>query len=406
MNNRQRIIIQILLVVAVLGLAAGIAKGLMSLRKPPEKKERKVSIPLLNAEQVSVQTRVMTVEGFGTVGPRMEIQVVPQVSGRIVKCHPQLVNGGFFKADEALAVIEQTDYKLAVESAAAAVAQSKVQLEMETAEAEVSRNEWKNLHPDKEPDSALVFRGPQIQSAQAQLSAAQAQLAKAKLDLERTRIAMPFDGRVVMTNVDAGQFVTAGAPIATVYRTDLVEVSVPLEDAELAWFDAPLESNHTDNPRHLTAAVLRASFAGKEHSWEGQIVRTEGQIDARSRMVHVVVQVDDPFDVRDNGIPLVPGMFVRVEIQGREVADIIRIPRYAVRDGKYVWIAVKAADSDLMHLKIVPVDIIRMDKNDAYIQAGLNSGDVVVTSPLETVTDGMLIRVVTEIEADARKEGL
>ncbi|MHC5138572.1 MAG: efflux RND transporter periplasmic adaptor subunit [Planctomycetota bacterium] len=325
------------------------------------------------------------------------MQVVPQVSGRVVRCHRQLVNGGFFKADEALVVIEQTDYTLAVESAAAAVAQAEVKVEQEKAEADVAHQEWENLHPDKQPDSILVFREPQIRNAQAQLSAAKARLAKAKLDLERTTITMPFDGRVVQTGIDEGQFITAGAPIATVYRTDVVEIAVPLEDAELEWFDLPLDGNHSGDAAGTPVGVF-ASFAGGEHSWQGRLVRTEGRIDPKSRMVHVVAQVTDPFKPVSSRPPLTPGMFVRVDIEGREVKDIYRLPRYAIRRGREVWIA--AGTEEIKTLTVHPVEVVRMDKMFAYVAAGLNEGDLIITSALETVVNGMAVRVLADNPAE------
>jgi RND family efflux transporter MFP subunit len=368
---------------------------------------------LLNAVPVSAESFQMTVQGFGTVQPRVQVQVVPQISGKVIECHPQLVNGGFFKANEALVVIEQADYELAVESAAAAVAQAEVQVEQEKAEADVAKKEWEKLRPGEQPDSVLVFREPQIRNAQAQLNAAKARLAKAELDLDRTRITMPFDGRVVSTNIDLGQFITTGSPIATVYRTDLLEVAVPLEDSELAWFDVPLNGN--GDTSSVTKADLHASFAGGEHHWKGQLVRTEGQIDPKSRMVHVVAQVKDPFKMKNSEPPLVPGMFVRVEIQGKEVRDVFRVPRYAVRNGNTVWLGQEISEDNetvesdknkevagappqpmttaKYELHIQPVSIVRMDKQFAYVAEGLQDGDIVITSPLETVVDGMSIRV-------------
>ena len=397
MNKWQRALVQIALVAVIVAVAIGAAKMMSSFRKAPEKKEQAVSAPLLNAIEVYPETLEMVVQGFGTVKPRMEVQVVPQVSGRVVRCHRRLVNGGFFKADEALVVIEQTDYTLAVESAAAAVAQAEVKVEQEKAEADVAHQEWENLHPGKQPDSVLVFREPQIRNAQAQLSAAESRLAKAKLDLERTTITMPFDGRVVQTGIDEGQFITAGAPIATVYRTDVVEIVVPLEDAELEWFDLPLDGNHSGDAAGTPVGVF-ASFAGGEHSWQGRLVRTEGRIDPKSRMVHVVAQVIDPFKPVPSRPPLTPGMFVRVDIEGREVKDIYRLPRYAIRRGREVWIA--AGTEEIKKLTVHPVEVVRMDKMFAYVAAGLNEGDLIITSALETVVNGMAVRVLADNPAE------
>lgn len=412
MTKKQQIIAQISLVIIILFVSVIAMKGLASLRKPPEKKERRVSYPLLNAVQVHPETFKMTIAGNGSVEPRSNVQVVPQVSGRIVECHADWVDGGFFKAGELLLVIEQTDYQLAVQSAEAAVAQAGVALEQEQAEADIARREWEKLHPGQPPQSDLVFRGPQIKSAQAQLKAAQAQLEKARLDLERTEITMPFDGRIVSTNVDVGQFITAGSPIATVYRTDLVEITVPLENEELAWFAVPLSMNDGRRPDacNSSAAKVSTDFAGKTYSWQGRAVRTEGQIDAKSRMVGVIVQVDNPFKTNSDRIPLIPGTFVDVDIMGKQVDNVVRVPRYAMH-GKddHVWIASQPDAERVQNspdeqqeqftrktLRIVTVKAIRLDKEYAYISEGLDDGDIVITSPLETVTDGMQVRIVVE----------
>jgi RND family efflux transporter MFP subunit len=393
MNKRKKPLIQFALVVAIVIVAIGAAKMMSSLRKPPEKKARNVSAPFLNAIRVHPESLQMMVQGYGTVKPQMAVQVVPQVSGRVTQCHPQFVNGGFFKANEPLVVIEQIDYTLAVESADATVAQAEVKVEQEKAEADVAHQEWEKLHPDKQPDSILVFREPQIRNAQAQLNAAKAQLAKAKLNLERTTITMPFDGRIVQASVDTGQFITAGAPIATVYRTDIVEIVVPLEDAELEWFDLSLDGNQ-NNASGGTPVDVSASFAGGEYTWQGKLVRTEGQIDPKSRMVHVVAQVADPFKTVSSKPPLMPGIFVRVDIQGRQVENIYRLPRYAIRRSAEVWLA--AGTGETKKLTVQPVKIVRMDRDFAYVTVGLNEGDFVITSALETVTNGMAVRVLAD----------
>ncbi|MBC8379421.1 MAG: efflux RND transporter periplasmic adaptor subunit [Planctomycetes bacterium] len=396
MKKWKRAIIQLALVVVIVVVAIGAAKMMSSFRKPPEKKAQNVSAPLLNAIQVYPETLQMTVQGFGTVKPRMEVQVVPQVSGKVIQCHRQLVNGGFFQADEPLVMIEQTDYTLAVESADAAVAQAEVKVEQEKAEADVAHQEWEKLHPGKQPDSVLVFREPQIRNAQAQLNAAKARLAKAKLDLERTTMTMPFDGRIVQTNIDVGQFITAGVPVATVYRTDIVEIMVPLEDAELQWFKLSLNGNHNGDSGGTPVSVF-ASFGGGEHTWAGQLVRTEGYIDPKSRLVHAVAQVVDPFKIESPRPPLTPGMFVRVDIQGRQFENIYRLPRYAIRRGSEVWVATGTGETK--KLTIQPVGIFRIDRDFAYVVTGLDEGDFVITSALETVTNGMTVRIHVDDEA-------
>ena len=132
---------------------------------------------------------------------------------------------------------------------------------------------------------------------------------------------------------------------------------------------------------------LRGSFAGCEHLWKGRVVRTKGRIDDKSRMVHVVVQVDKPFAVTGDRPALVPGMFVKAEILGKTLASVAAVPRHALRQENHVWVAQAG------HLQVKPVGIVRMGRDNVYISAGLSNEDVVITSAIDIVTKGMKIRV-------------
>jgi RND family efflux transporter MFP subunit len=380
---------RILLIVLILAVGVIVLVLLKALRKPPAKKESKILAPLLNVQAVYAQDVQMVVRGYGTVESKVQVQVVPQVSGRVVGCHSDFVNGGFFKAHEPLVTIDQRDYKLAVENAEAAVAADQVYLDRESAEADVARQEWAQLNPDREPTSSLVLRGPQIAEAKAKLKASEARLATAKLNLERTVISMPFDGRVSAESLDIGQYVMAGQSVATVYGTDVVEIVVPLEDRDLAWFDLPLTSNGSRKSSSSVSSVrasVVADFAGGRHTWPGRVVRAQGRIDSTSRMVNVVVQVADPFETSGQQPPLVPGMFVEIEIKGKGLDGVIPVPRYAVHNTDEVWVA---RDGQLW---IQKVEIARQDKDYAYVTAGLADGAAIVISPLEVVTNNMKIR--------------
>lgn len=394
-------LLQLLLVVVVIAVGFGLFKMLKSFRKPPVKKERPIVAPLVEGVTVGREDLQMMVRGFGTAEPKVSVQVIPQVSGQVIACHENFVDGGFFKKGEALVKVDPRDYELAVENADAAIAQREFMLKQEEAEALVARTEWENLHGDKEPPSALVLREPQIKNAEAQLQSAMAQLSRARLDLERTTISMPFDGRVVKKNVDPGQFVTPGQPIATVYGTDVIEIIVPLEDDQLEWFEAPLgHANGNGNGKKPgPEALVTTEFAGKTHTWNATIVRTEGQIDATSRMVRVVAEVENPFKEDNGNVPLTPGMFVNVEIKGKLLKDIIRVPRYALHSGDTVWVCKNG------ELHIQEVKIARRDKGFAYITSGISEGDVVITSPLDIVTDKMKVRISLADSAEGEKEG-
>jgi RND family efflux transporter MFP subunit len=266
----QKLVIPI--VVLIVGAVA--AALIASARKTPPRVDRPPLGPLVEVTPVEVTDVPVVVTGHGEVVARIAVDVVPQVPGQVVRVHPSLVAGGFFRAGEVLVVIEPRDYELAVERAQAAVARAKVTLQREKAEAEVARAEWDELHPGEEPTSGLVVREPQVRQAEAELAAAAADLDVARLNLERTGISLPFDGVVVSESVDVGQFVGNGSRLATVYGTDVVEVRVPLESRELAWFDIPARRGGPG-----AAAEVSANLGGSRSTGEGHPDGSSGRSD-------------------------------------------------------------------------------------------------------------------------------
>lgn len=384
-----RAVVAILIV--VLGVAGTIV--LVKLKKPPQRAEQEVQAPLVAVEQLHVRDIPMVVRGYGTVNPKVEVDIVPEVAGKAVRIHPELKVGGFIRANEQILQIDPRDYESAVQQADATVADARVKLDTEQAEADVARKEWSQLNPGTEPTSLLVLREPQIRKAQAALESAEAQLATARLRLERTSLSLPFNALIISEKVDLGQYVVAGQSLAKAYGTDAVEIEVPLEDDELAWFDVFENSIFADaglKSGEKPAAEVRASFAGAEHTWQGCVVRTTGQVDRTSRMVPVVVEVPAPFKVADGRPPLLPGVFAEVLIEGKMLRNAVAVPRDAVREGDRVWLV----NDNRLHIRTLK--IVRADKDFAYVISGIGDGEEIITSSLDVVVDGMRVRTSSE----------
>ena len=118
------------------------------------------------------------------------------------------------------------------------------------------------------------------------------------------------------------------------------------------------------------------------------MVRAEGKLDERSRMVDVVIRVDKPYATRP---PLVAGLFVAVEIQGRTLENATVIPREALRADDTVWVVDQHGQ-----LTFRAVEVARMTTTSAIIKGGLNNGEMVVLTTLKAVTDGMQVRVIKD----------
>jgi RND family efflux transporter MFP subunit len=397
-NRPARGLLRTLLPLAIVFMGIIIAIAFIKLRKRPRRKEQQIVPPLVKVQQLSVQDIQMVVSGYGTVSPKAEVDLVPEVSGKVISINPHLKAGGFIPAKEQILQIDPRDYKLAVQQAQAAVADADLMLEIEIAEADLARRDWQELHPDAEPNSPLVFRQPHIQQARAALQSAKAQLATAELRLERTSLSLPFDGMVVAETVDLGQYVNTGQPIAQIYSIEAVEIEVPLEDWELAWFNIPASPVAINGHNPSTAgseAEVRSEFAGGRHIWKGHVVRTTGQVDKTSRMVSVVVEVPEPFKGANGRPPLLPGMFVEVLIKGKTLTNAIAVPRFAIHNKNQLWLV----NNDRLH--ITELDVVRRDKDYAYVTSGLEDGAVIVVSSLDTVTEAMQVR--TQAPASAKQ---
>ena len=379
----------VLPVVVIAGAVVGAA--LMVLARPEvETRRPDTALPLVRVVEAMPQDFAVTVRAQGSVVPRTESNVVPEVSGRVVWVSPALAAGGFFEQGEPLLRIDRVDYEVRLRRAEATVQGLESQLRLARRNLERARELKKSgvVSVVDQDDSENKER-----VAAAGLAEASAALEQARVDLERTEVRAPFAGRVREKHLDVGQFVERGTPVARVYAVDYAEVRLPVPDADVGFLDLALdyrgEERHDDGP----AVELRARFAGDEHRWQGRIVRTEGEIDPRTRMVHAVARVEDPYGRGAAGDrpPLAVGMFVDAEITGRTVPGTIVVPRAALRDGNRVLVV----DAD-GRLRPREVDVLRLDRDVAVLRSGVAPGERVCVSQVEAFTDGMRVRTVEE----------
>ena len=368
-------------------VAAGLGAFAIFISKPaPETRVPEFKPPLVRVHLVELQEVQLAVRSQGTVAPRTESQLVPEVSGRVLRVSPAFVVGGFFEEGDSLLEIDPYDYRQALVQARSRVAQARLRLAQEDAEAEVARREWVELGSGEA--TPLTLREPQVEDARAALQAAEAGVEQAQRDLDRAVVKAPYAGRVREKHIDVGQYVTRGTAVATLYSVDAAEVRLPLPDSELAYLDLPLDYRGEDAARRGPEVVLHAEFGGTVHRWAGRVVRTEGEIDPRSRMVHVVAQVDDPYGRDGDRPPLAVGMFVEAELRGHIARDIAVLPREALHTGDVVW---TVDEEDRLHFR--DVDVFRAQGDQVLISSGLEQGERVCLSSLEAATDGMRVRV-------------
>mgnify|MGYP001273198534 FL=1 len=373
----------------VLIVVSGIIIGLLILftgpslepRAPPENK------PLIRTITATSETIRLSSTAFGTVSPRTENELIPEVSGSIIYMSPSLVSGGFFKKDDLLFSIEPLDYEVALEQSIATRESANSELE------NAKRNHDRQINLAKRQSISESRKEEAINRLRFAESAhreANARVSLARKNLERTKIRAPYDGRVRNEKVDLGQFVNRGQSVASIYAIDSAEIKLPVHDRELAFLDLSLfetEKGEDDS------VILKANFAGKQHTWNARIARTEGELDARTRMINLIAEVESPYSAKDSRPPLTIGLFVEAEILGRFVEDVIVVPQSAIQEGNLVYTV-----NEKNRLEFKEVEILRMINGQAVTTGGLKAGDTICISALRNAEPGMQIRTSTNPE--------
>lgn len=371
----------------VLVILAGIliVQGLIAAKPEPEKKEDEVRSVSLYVDEVVSEAVIVSVKTQGEVRPKTEIELIPQVSGRIVALSDSFSEGAEVLPETMLVKIEDTEYRLAVVHAEARVAEAQTELERELATAEIKEEEWRDERK-KETPTEFALNLTQVAQAEAMLLSAQANLQKARLDLARTEIRVPFHGRVRDRSVGIGQYVSAGTRIGRVFSIDTVEVRLPLTDAQLVELNLPL--GYTAAGLETGPNVSFSATLGNRHfSWQGRIVRIDAAVDQETRLIYATAEVADPYGIAANeGMPMAVGMFVNAEIDGVAEQVAYVMPRLALRNQDKVYVI--NADNKL---EIRTVEVLSTSEERVLVTGGVSAGDRVVTSPVPNAVDGMAV---------------
>jgi len=394
-----------------------IVTGLLVVFKP-EANEVVPERPLPQVEVVEVQPESvqLTVKSQGTVLPRTESDLSAEVSGRIVEVADNFRAGGFFRAGDVLLRIDSADYEAAVAAAAAELANAQLALAQEEAQSEQASADWSALGQGEA--SELTLRKPQLAQAKARTESARANLKRAERDLARTELTAPFDGRVLRTQADLGQYVSAApaAPVARIYATDRAEIRLPVTSREA-------ELLETKDRRQRFVRLRKANAPGSP-VWVARFARMEATIDPASRLLYVVAELEDPFTPNArHPEPLRRGQFVGAEIEGRSLSEAYVLPRYALRGSDTLYVVTGASTLETRQVRIVqsdaeqvvissrvglPPDIEPAEPPETTGQGGkptllrstptqgLQPGDRVVTSPIAYYVEGMPVQLMAD----------
>ena len=421
---------------AAIVLAVGLAVSFVLIRSRPSPAVVRPTEEgrLVRAVRLKKEEKTLWVSGYGTVRPKTEVQIVPEVSGKVVQRSPGLRSGGFIRKGDLLFEVDPRDYELAAAQRRAQIAQleadiqrllqeeknnrtdltiSERQLKLVQAELErnrrlrqqgvVSEGQFETILQSflRQERTVLAARNaldlipPQLAQKRAAIRVSQAQLEEALLSLERTKYFAPFDGRVRQVKAEVGDYLKAGQSIGIVHDMSVVEipVSVPVEDARWAFRRvegvSQFPRSQEEVQRFFPSAEVMWSRFGQTFRWKGRVTQVEAGLDEATRAITFIVEVAEPLKnwVPGEHPPLIAGMFVEARIRGIVVPDVFVIPRAALHAGDQVYILREG------RLEIRPVQVLRKDQGEAVVQNGVREGEWVILSAIPEPVPGLRLRL-------------
>ena len=400
---------------------------------------------------IEPQATQVPVVGYGTVRPKNQAQVVPQVSGELIYTHPDLAQGKIIAKGELLFELAPSVFEIRIRQAEAEVrgleaVLARHDLEIANIGARIAIAEKLcavdegNYTTSKrllEEDDVGTQRGldavyqkylrqqdalvslmnhaatlPYVKlEIQAKADAARAKLSQALHDLESTKISCPFTARVESVGAYRSQMVTAHFSIATLTDVEAFEIPIGIDPRDLRWLDRAVQPRalERNTGEQGPEVKIRWSLPDQDAEWRGHVARFE-RIDEETRTARMIVEVRN-HDVppsegtgqHESGTMPSMGMHCRVELPTKLLNRALVIPRHAIHDGRWVYVFEpigpdiapglgRLGRREITVLRTVG-DAVLVDyegRNVTHV-CELEPGDRLVTSPLAAPIVGMKV---------------
>lgn len=357
MSEKVKGYLQLILIVAFIAFALFVNAILQSKKSNLSFKKEKRDLYVRVIDTKSQNKRI-ELNLSGVFKAKSEIEIVPEVSGRVISVDEKFFNGGIFQEEQIVFKIDPQDYILEVNRLEAEVKKAETAYDLQRAEAKAALLEWYQLHPDRRNAPDLVLKKPQLRDALASLRAAQSSLQNAKLDLERTEFSLPFTGRVLESLVYEGQYLSAGQSYGRVYDINSMEIESAISDSQAAILS---ESGKNIDVR------ISAKYLGKEYEYDGFLKRAFGEYETDTRFGRVTFGLSEACSNN-----LFPGIFAKIKILGKEIEDVMILPISALQNGNKIW----RVEGDI--LKELKAEIIYFDDKEVVVKSDLKSAKIVV----------------------------
>jgi membrane fusion protein, multidrug efflux system len=349
--------------IAALVLAVALLGACAKKVPPPPPPPLAVKVITLTPQTVSLTTDLP-----GRTVPYKVAEIRPQVSGVIQK--RMFVEGSDVKEGQQLYQIDPSLYRAAYDSAAATAESSRLQVERYKPLAEV------NAVSKQDYDNAVAAAAQNKASADT-----------ARINLVYTRLLAPISGRIGRSAVTEGALVTANqtTALATVQQLDPIYVDVTQPSAVLLRLRRELAAGELVQTGGNEAEVHLQLEDGSHYKLPGKMQFAEVQVDQTTGSVTLRALFPNPDKL------LLPGMFVREQIEEGRRTNALLVPQVAVthnQRGDATALVVNGENKVELHTLATE----RAMGDKWLVTEGLKAGDRVIVEGLQYAKPGTTVK--------------
>ncbi len=333
-----------------------------------KKIEKKVSYPptpatLAKAEGKNVRRYIDT---LGTISSLHSVNVVPQVSGQIVKIN--FKQGQHVNAGDVLAEIDSRPYEAAVLQAQGSLRQAEAQLKIDSLDVERNKKLAKDNYIDKQTFDTLVAK---VEVDKGVVETCKAALMTAQINLDWCKIKSPISGKVGLYNINSGNVVAAGSSIiTTIEQVDNLYVDFVVPSQSLYDVKRFMESN--GGKTHVDVSYIENNLGNRKTLAEVDIILNKIRYESGTAILRGKLDNKDGL--------FWPNQPVKVRVNLDEQKGAVLIPNICIQIGPqshFVYVATPYKDGVYI-IKQTDVEEGQMFDNDMRAVTGVKAGEFVV----------------------------
>ncbi|OAN13016.1 efflux transporter periplasmic adaptor subunit [Photobacterium jeanii] len=371
-------------------IAAAICAGLLVGCGDQLSGQHAMPAPLVATQAVKVIDYQQGKQYVGRTEAQEDAAIIAQVSGYLKERF--FTEGQMVKAGQLLYQIDPAAYEAKVASAEAAIAQAKA--ELSNAEQNWQRN--KNLLPKGSISQSDFDRSTATKlSAEAQLKAAKAQLHLAEVDLSHTKIVAPFDGRISDSKASIGDLVSPSTgALTTLVSLDPMHTTFKVSERER--LNLGIDALDGAGSGNENIEVVMSLGQGKTYDHLGFVDYIGNRIDLKTGTISLRASFPNPDHT------LLPGQHVQVFLREKQPVQVNVIPRRAVQsdlEGDFVMVLTEDKVAERRNVELGP-----QTEQGVIIRQGITQDDVVLTKGLQSVRNGMSVRIEEPVAAPSKDQ--